>query len=251
MLLSLKCILQAKSKRTILYSDEWTRKIPIWIFFGQQLALVHQRRDSTRQGTSSPYQNGYFDLVVWYWWFGDLNWIVLVLTIQCCPDSTWVWCIYKSSEKQDLLLHKDFAKGKFSKSWRGNLVETILAGKWYLFPSKSLDVSHFAMEIIWCPGQCNQTVETDALRLHWELIFWVWFDLGRLLREAVSISFSLLKVFMFFTINLFTLSSFGRRVWESTFCNIYICIGYMLPTTWGTYLSWIYVKKHTDRGQWT
>ena len=90
MLLSLKCILQAKSKRTILYSDEWTRKIPIWIFFGQQLALVHQRRDSTRQGTSSPYQNGYFDLVVWYWWFGDLNWIVLVLTIQCCPDSTWV-----------------------------------------------------------------------------------------------------------------------------------------------------------------
>ena len=85
-------------------------------------------------------------------------------------------------------------------------METILTGKWYLFPSRSLDVSHFVMEIIWCPGQCNQTVETDALRLHWELIFWVWFDLGRLLRETVSISFSLLKVFMLFAINLFTLS---------------------------------------------
>ena len=31
-------------------------------------------------------------------------------------------------------------------------------------------------------------------------------------------------------------ASFGRRVWESTFCNIYICIGYMLPT-FGVYAS--------------
>ena len=85
-------------------------------------------------------------------------------------------------------------------------METIFAGKWYLFPSRSLDVSHFVMEIIRCLGLCNQIVETDALRLHWELIFWVWFDLGRLLRETVSISFSLLKVFMLFTINLFTLT---------------------------------------------
>ena len=31
-------------------------------------------------------------------------------------------------------------------------------------------------------------------------------------------------------------ATFGRRVWESTFCNIYICIGYMLPT-FGVYAS--------------
>ena len=40
----------------------------------------------------------------------------------------------------------------------GKLVETIFAGKWNLFPSRSLDVSHFVMEIIRYPGQCNQTV---------------------------------------------------------------------------------------------
>ena len=131
---------------------------------------------------------------------------------------------------------KILPKASSAKSRRGNLVETIFAGKWYLFPIRSLDESHFVMEIIRCLGLCNQTVETDALRLHWELIFWVWFDLGRLLRETVSISFSLLEVLMLFTINLFTLSSFGRRVWESTFCNIYICIGYMLPT-FGVYAS--------------
>ena len=196
------------------------------------------KSDQHPESVRSCDEAGDFYDVTLVWNDGELqhsHWKVKVRDLFHFKQNEW-WCICKSSEKQDLLLHKDFAKGKFSKSWRGNLVETISAGKWYLFPSKSLDVSHFAMEIIWCPGQCNQTVETDALRLHWELIFWVWFDLGRLLREAVSISFSLLKVFMFFTINLFTLSSFGRRVWESTFCNIYICIGYMLPT-FGVYAS--------------
>ena len=136
--------------------------------------------------------------------FQNSHWKVKVRGLIHFKQNDW-WCLCKSSEKQDLLLHKDFAKGKFSKSRRGNLVETIFAEKCYLFPSRSLDVSHFVMEIIRCLGLCNQTVETDALRLHWELIFWVWFDLGRLLRETVSISFSLLKVFMLFTINLFSL----------------------------------------------
>ena len=34
---------------------------------------------------------------------------------------------------------------------------------------------------------------------------------------------------------------FGHRVGECTFLEIYICIGYMLPTIWGIYVSWIYV----------
>ena len=39
-----------------------------------------------------------------------------------------------------------------------------------LFPSRSLDVSQSLwQEIFWIPGLCNQTLETDALRLHWEL----------------------------------------------------------------------------------
>ena len=42
-----------------------------------------------------------------------------------------------------------------------------------------------------------------------QLIFWVWFDLGRLFRETVSICFSLLKVFMLFTVRpLFTINLF-------------------------------------------
>ena len=94
------------------------------------------------------------------WNDGELqhsHWKVKVMDLFHFKQNEWR-CICKSSEKQDLLLHKDYAKGKFSKSWRGNLVETILAGKWYLFPSRSLDVSHFVMEIIRYPGQCNQTV---------------------------------------------------------------------------------------------
>ena len=39
-----------------------------------------------------------------------------------------------------------------------------------LFPSRSLDVSQSLwQEIFWIPGLCSQTLETDALRLHWEL----------------------------------------------------------------------------------
>ena len=65
-------------------------------------------------------------------------------------------------------------------------------------------------------------------------------------------------------------ASFGRRVRESTFCNIYICIGYMLPTfgvyasvggflcalalgnvhfVTYTYLYWIYATKNGEMFQ--
>ena len=97
------------------------------------------------------------------WWSRWLLW--------CHSGLEWWWTstLPLKSESDGLIsfqaewvaMHlqvKDYAKGKFSKSWRGNLVETILAGKWYLFPSRSLDVSHFVMEIIRYPGQCNQTV---------------------------------------------------------------------------------------------
>ena len=49
-------------------------------------------------------------------------------------------------------------------------METIVGGKWQVFPSRSLDVSHFVMEII-------QSVEADALRLHWELNSFNFFQL--------------------------------------------------------------------------
>ena len=34
---------------------------------------------------------------------------------------------------------------------------------------------------------------------------------------------------------------FGRGVGECKFCNMYIGIGYILPTVWGIYVRWIYV----------
>ena len=33
---------------------------------------------------------------------------------------------------------------------------------------------------------------------------------------------------------------FGHRVGECTYLEIYICIGYMMPTIWGTYVTWRY-----------
>ena len=101
----------------------------------------------------------FYDVIL-VWNDGELqhsHWKVKVRELFHFKQNEWR-CICKSSKKQNLILHKDYAKGKFSKSWRGNLVETISAGKWYLFPSKSLDVSHFVMEKIRYPGRSNQTV---------------------------------------------------------------------------------------------
>ena len=37
---------------------------------------------------------------------------------------------------------------------------------------------------------------------------------------------------------------FGHRVRECTFLKMYICIGYVLPTIWGIWVSWIYIILH-------
>ena len=36
---------------------------------------------------------------------------------------------------------------------------------------------------------------------------------------------------------------FGHRVGECTYLEIYICIGYMMPTIWWEYVTWRYMLK--------
>ena len=40
--------------------------------------------------------------------------------------------------------------------------------------------------------------------------------------------------------NIYVYMCIGHRVGELTFKE-YICIGYMMPTIWGVYVSWIYM----------
>ena len=92
-------------------------------------------------------------------------------------QATWLMMLlYVFCNMKNYLCMKKMPKAS-SNSWRGSLVKTTLAEKWYLFSSRSMDVSHSLWgkySGVWCP---------------------------------VSKSCSLLKVTLLFTINLSTLSA--------------------------------------------
>ena len=72
----------------------------------------------------------------------------------------------------DFLKHEELSKKRKitkgeHKSWR-TVGEIKSAHTWFVFKQKPGWSQLQWQEIFQCPSQCNQTVGTDALRLHWE-----------------------------------------------------------------------------------
>ena len=121
-------------------------------------------------------------------------------------QATWLrMLLYVFWKMKNYLCTKKMLKA-ISKSWRGSLVKTTFAEKWYFCQAEAW------MSCILCEGNIPVSGLMQPNCRNWfpattlGMLFWVWFDLWRLPWETVSISCSLLEVILLCQINLSTLS---------------------------------------------
>ena len=121
-------------------------------------------------------------------------------------QATWLrMLLYVFWKMINYLCTKKMLKA-ISKSWRGSLVKTTFAEKWYFFQAEAW------MSCILCEGNIPVSGLMQPNCRNWfpattlGMLFWVWFDLWRLPWETVSIACSLLEVILLCQINLSTLS---------------------------------------------
>ena len=96
------------------------------------------------------------------------HWKVKVGCSSYSKQHGW-WCFCMSSEKRRTTwarrrCQRQAANPEEAVWWRQHLLKSDM----FVFKQKPGCLTFFVREIFRCLGLCSQTVETDALRLHWE-----------------------------------------------------------------------------------